>query len=92
MMILTVILAAVIGAVQIFLQNLAVGMLLSKRYLLGGAVVLGKAALYGVGIFVFLKFLRAFAVGAAAGFGAGFFVTLVVVLAVRISASRRREG
>ncbi len=89
-MVAAVIVALVTGVVQVFLQNLAFGLLIDKRYLHGGAVVFLKAALYGAGIFILLKFFRVFVVGAAVGFGAGFFSALAVVTAVRIITSRRK--
>lgn len=89
-MVFTVILSLVLGVVQVLLQNLAFGMLLGKRYLHGGAVVFVKAVLYGAGIFILLKLLRAFAVAAAVGFGVGFFATLIAVVAVRMFASKRK--
>ncbi len=89
-MVTTVIVALVTGVVQVLLQNLAFGLLIGKRYLHGGAVVFAKAALYGAGIFVLLKFFRTFVIGAATGFGAGFFVTLAVVVIMRLRTSRRK--
>ena len=86
-MVTTVIVALVTGVV---LQNLAFGLLIGKRYLHGGAVVFAKAALYGAGVFVLLKFFRTFVIGAATGFGAGFFVTLAVVVIMRLRTSRRK--
>jgi hypothetical protein len=78
------IIALLIGVIQIVLETVSFTFFLGKKLFKGAFAVAAKLLLYGVGLYVLFKFLRASVTIAAIGFGVGFFVSLFVAVIHRI--------